>query len=59
VSTTDGHLLIDGPAVGVRRLASNRPEARNALDSPLRGAIFDGLHEVDRDDTIHVGVAGA
>ena len=32
-------LLVDDPLPGVRRLTMNRPEKRNSLIHPLRGAI--------------------
>ena len=33
-------LLVDDPLPGVRRLTMNRPEKRNSLIHPLRGAIL-------------------
>ncbi len=49
-------LLIDDPAPGVRRLTLNRPEKRNALNNPLRGAIFDALEAADRDESVRVSI---
>ena len=34
-------VLIDEPAPGVRRITMNRPDKRNALFHPLRGAILE------------------
>ena len=47
----DDLILVDEPASGVRRITLNRPEKRNALNHPLRGAILDALahHDVDPD----------
>ena len=36
-------VLIDEPAHGVRRVTLNRPEKRNALNNPLRGALIAAL----------------
>ncbi|MBO0710915.1 MAG: enoyl-CoA hydratase/isomerase family protein [Acetobacteraceae bacterium] len=49
-------LLIDNPRTGVRRLTMNRPEKRNALNNPLRGAILDALVEADRNPTVKVTI---
>lgn len=49
-------LLIDTPAPGIRRLTMNRPEKRNALNNPLRGAILDALVEADRDPEVKVTI---
>lgn len=49
-------LLIDNPAPGIRRLTMNRPEKRNALNNPLRGAILDALVAADRDPDVHVTI---
>ena len=40
-------LLVDDPLPGVRRLTMNRPEKRNSLIHPLRGAILEALREAD------------
>jgi enoyl-CoA hydratase len=47
-------VLIDEPAPGVRRITMNRPEKRNALNHPLRGAILRSLREGDQDPTVRV-----
>ena len=47
-------LLVDDPLPGVRRLTMNRPEKRNSLIHPLRGAILEALREADMDPTIKV-----
>ncbi len=52
----DEVLLVDDPADGVRRLTLNRPEKRNALNHPLRGAILDALVAADVDDSVRVTV---
>ncbi|WP_424811306.1 enoyl-CoA hydratase-related protein [Roseococcus sp. YIM B11640] len=49
-------LLIDNPAPGVRRLTMNRPEKRNALNNPLRKAIFDAVTDSDRDPEVRVTI---
>ena len=57
---SDEVLLVDNPADGVRRLTLNRPEKRNALSHPLRGALLDALVAADIDDGIRVtNVRGA
>ncbi len=59
--TTDGAprdfsdiVLIDEPAPGVRRITMNRPDKRNALFHPLRGAILNALVEGDQDPSVRV-----
>ncbi len=47
-------VLIDEPTEGVRRLTLNRPEKRNALNNPLRGALLEALRAGDADDAIRV-----
>ena len=49
-------VLIDEPAVHVRRITMNRPEKRNALNHPLRGAILEALYAGDKDDDVHVQI---
>lgn len=49
-------VLADDPAPGVRRLTLNRPEKRNALNNPLRGALIDALRAADVDDGVRVTV---
>lgn len=52
----DDILLIDDPLPGVRRLTMNRPEKRNSLIHPLRGAIIEALRAADEDDEIKVSI---
>ena len=49
-------LLVDDPAPHVRRLTLNRPEKRNALNHPLRGALIAALQEADLDEDVHVAI---
>lgn len=49
-------LLVDEPAEGVRRLTLNRPDKRNALNHPLRGAILESLVAADIDDGVRVTI---
>lgn len=49
-------LLIDDPALHVRRLSLNRPAKRNALSNALRGEIFSALEAGDRDPEVRVMV---
>ena len=49
-------LLIDNPLPGVRRLTMNRPEKRNSLIHPLRGAILEALQEADMDPDVKVSI---
>ena len=51
---SDQILLIDDPRPGVRRLTMNRPEKRNSLIHPLRGAILDALRAADQDPSVKV-----
>ena len=44
-------ILVDEPAPLVRRITMNRPEKRNALIHPLRGAILNTLRAHDQDPT--------
>ena len=53
---SDEVLLVDNPADGVRRLTLHRPEKRNALSNPLRGALLDALVAADIDDGIRVTI---
>jgi enoyl-CoA hydratase len=50
----DDLLLVDYPLPHVKRLTMNRPEKRNALFHPLRGAIIKALQEGDMDSNIKV-----
>ena len=49
-------VLVDEPAPGVRRLTLNRPEKRNALNNPLRGALIDALRAADGDEAVRVTI---
>jgi enoyl-CoA hydratase len=49
-------VLVDSPAVGVRRVTLNRPEKRNALNDRLRGELLQALREGDDDDTVRVQI---
>ena len=46
----------DDPAPGVRRITMNRPEKRNALNHPLRGAILEALYANDKDESVNVTI---
>ncbi len=45
-------VIINEPAPRVRRITMNRPEKRNALNHPLRGAILQALREADQDSDV-------
>ena len=47
-------VLLDDPLPGVRRITMNRPEKRNALNHPLRGAVLDALYAADKDPAVRV-----
>jgi enoyl-CoA hydratase len=49
-------ILVDEPAPLVRRITMNRPEKRNALNHPLRGAILNALREHDQDPDVRVTI---
>ena len=49
-------VLTDTPAAGVRRITLNRPEKRNALNNPLRAALFEALHAADDDPEMRVTI---
>ncbi len=49
-------VLVDEPAPAVRRLTLNRPEKRNALHNPLRGALIDALRAADADEAVRVTI---
>ena len=49
-------VLLDTPAVGVRRITLNRPEKRNALNHALRGDLLNALREADVDDEVRVTI---
>jgi len=50
----DELILIDEPVPMVRRITLNRPEKRNALSNPLRGALLAALREADADTDVRV-----
>jgi enoyl-CoA hydratase len=47
-------IIIDEPSPKVRRITLNRPEKRNALNHPLRGAILEALRTGDADPDVRV-----
>jgi enoyl-CoA hydratase len=49
-------VLVDDPGPGIRRITLNRPEKRNALNNPLRGALIAALREADGDDAVRVTI---
>ena len=49
-------ILVDDPAPMVRRITLNRPEKRNALNHPLRGAILETLRANDQDPDVRVTI---
>jgi len=49
-------VLVDAPAAGVCRITLNRPEKRNALNNPLRAALFEALHAADDDPEVRVTI---
>jgi enoyl-CoA hydratase len=49
-------VIVDDPAPGVKRITMNRPEKRNALNHPLRGAILEALYEHDKDESVTVTI---
>ncbi len=53
---SDNIVLIDNPRPHVRRVTMNRPEKRNSLIHPLRGAVLEALEEADRDDDVKVSI---
>lgn len=53
---TDNVIEVDEPAPMVRRITMNRPEKRNSLIHPLRGAILDTLREHDQDPNVRVTI---
>jgi len=50
----DELILIDEPIPMVRRITLNRPEKRNALSNPLRGALLAALRAADADPEVRV-----
>jgi enoyl-CoA hydratase len=55
-SETDDMILVDEPSPRVRRITMNRPEKRNSLIHPLRGAILDTLAAHDADPDVSVTI---
>ena len=53
---TTEFVLIDEPVPHVKRITLNRPEKRNALNHPLRGAVLNALLDGDRDPNVHVQI---
>jgi enoyl-CoA hydratase/carnithine racemase len=49
---TTENLLLDYPLDGVVRLRLNRPEARNALNMPMRQALAQTFEQVDQDPDV-------
>lgn len=54
--STPGHLLIDTPLPGVRRISLNRPEKRNAMNNRLRVELFAALQAHDTDPEVRVTI---
>ncbi len=52
----DDVILVDEPLPLVRRITMNRPEKRNSLIHPLRGAILDTLRVHDQDPDVSVTI---
>src|SRR3954449_4567312 len=49
-------ILVDEPAPRVRRITMNRPDKRNSLIHPLRGAILETLRAHDQDPAVSVTI---
>ena len=49
-------ILVDEPAPMVKRITMNRPEKRNALNHPLRGAILEAVRAHDQDPDVRVTI---
>ncbi len=56
MSETEGAVLVDDPAPGVRRITLNRPDKRNALNHAVRGGVIDALREADDDPEVSVSI---
>ena len=52
----DDVILVDEPLPRVRRITMNRPEKRNSLIHPLRGAILETLRAHDQDPEVSVTI---
>src|SRR3954447_15451085 len=53
---SDDVIIVDEPAKFVSRITLNRPEKRNALNHPLRGAILNQLKENDQNPEVRVTI---
>jgi enoyl-CoA hydratase len=53
---SDDVIIVDDPVKYVRRITMNRPEKRNALNHPLRGAILNQLKANDQDPDVRVTI---
>jgi enoyl-CoA hydratase len=53
---TEQLILIDEPATAVKRITMNRPDKRNSLIHPLRGAILEALVSHDQDPDVRVTI---
>ena len=49
-------ILVDEPEPMVSRITMNRPEKRNALNHPLRGAILEQLRANDQNPDVRVSI---
>jgi enoyl-CoA hydratase len=49
-------ILADEPLARVRRFTLNRPDKRNAISTPLRVELLEGLREADEDPDISVSI---
>src|SRR4249920_1009104 len=56
METDDEVILVDEPLPRVRRITMNRPDKRNSLIHPLRGAILDTLRAHDQDPEVSVTI---
>ncbi len=56
MTIADDVILVDEPASRVRRITMNRPDKRNSLVHPLRGAILETLREHDQDPEVSVTI---
>lgn len=56
MAETPALVLLDRPADGVARLRLNRPEARNALNTPLRKELADAFRQIEDDDTVRCAI---
>src|SRR5262245_3198089 len=49
-------IIVDEPVERVRRITMNRPEKRNSLVHPLRGALLETLRAHDQDPGVSVTI---